>query len=898
MKNKLTLIVAATTICSSAYSQKEVSTTAPYTSNFMCINGSGLIWSFGDGPNGKGLYNSFNGWNYIKYDTPEDVISAYSSYGNILIATSKGEVKSWNSNNATWFTWYGMTNAKAVTVGEKDRNMKYAVGSVKQADGTTKKGIFKVKTIATKNNVWQPFMTDVQAQTAVSLAFDRSDNLYFVTSSGRVFVKYSGNGEYKTIDTKGAFAQQILLGSDGNIYMKVRGGTIYKLDASNNTWTNAQFSANSFGVDDKGNVYGELNGEIKALINGSIVTKTVPNPNKLDQTGNTLLTTACLINNSTSVSAAIAKGCSPNVANKNGDYPIIIAAKNTNDDILRQLIQKQADVNVTDKSGKTALHYLINTGDDGRALTILRAPGFDPAKADYATYAANLSNNTQRFDMLIALSKYKVNMEPAMMILADKSDVSTFRTLTDRGVKVTNAVYEKAATRNDKEIAGVCLDKGINKTEALKYSVKYNQNEMIGLCLQKGAEPTPAIEHAVARDLNLVRDLIDKYNVSPERIISAAIPTSTESKDGRQMKMPNYKIEPARVALQKGAKPDPHINGVVKHNSVPMLNLLLEHGADPNKVLKAAVVNSNKDMVNTALGKGAQPILDASILPMAIDNDQTEIALILINGGAAVTSPTVISKAVAKKNEKVVMALLEKGAPTSDKNLIKTSVTNKTENISLALLRNGADPNYALADAISSNQTSTALLMLDKGADASKAGLIQSAARTGNTHVVNALIDKGASPDNGMMSAISSGKTAVFNILIDRGADATKNDYVVATVKGNKDQMFKKLLDHGAKTDHIDNSSQNLLHYSCKNSNISISATLIQQGVDVNLKNNRGETPLMIAANAGRNNVDLCALLVDAGADVNARNNKGKSVLKVADGKKLKDYLKSKGATK
>ncbi len=899
MKNKLTLIVAATAFCSSVYSQKEVSTTAPYSCNYMCINGAGLIWNFGDGPNGKGLYNSFNGWNYIKYDNPGDVISAYSSYGNIMIATSDGKVKSWNSNNNNWFTWEGMTGAKAVSISELDRNMKYAVGSVKQSDGTSKKGIFKVKTIATQHNPWIPVLTDAQAQTAVSIAFDKSDNLYFVTSSGRIFMKPNNGGAYKIIDTQGNFAKQILLGANGSIYYRDRNGTIFKLNPSNYTWTNARFSATSFGVDDKGNVYGNLNGEIKALVSNNIITKTVPNPNKIDNTGNTILTTACAVNNRSSVSAALAKGCSPNIANTQGNYPIHIAIKNDNMDIVRALIAKDADVNVVDSKGRTPLSYLINTGRDDWAGLVLQAPGFDPKKEDYATQAANLSNDTQRFDMLLALSKNKVDMNPAMIILADKNDVSTFRTLTERNVPVTNSIYEKAATKNHKEIAEICLDKGINKTEALNYSIKYNQSEMIGVCLAKGAEPTPAIAHAVARDQNLVRDLIDKYNVSPERIISEALPAAPKAgADGRMPSKPNFRIEPAKIALEKGAKPDPHVDKAVKYNNIAVLNLLMDHGADANKVLKSAVTHSNKDMVNTAMTKGAQPILDESLLPAAIDNDQTEIAMILINGGAGVTNPTIISKAVAKKNETVVKAIVEKGAPTSEKSLIKTSVTNKTEGISRILLNNGADPNYAFADAVKTNQTSTALLMLDKGADATNPSFIKSAAGAGNTQLVGALIDKGASPDNGMMSAISGGKTSVFNLLIDRGADATKTDYVVATVRGNKDQMFKKLLDHGAKTDYVSSSSENLLHYSCKNSNKYVTGILISQGVDVNLKNNSGETPLHIAANAGRNNVDLCAQLVDAGADVNARNNRGKSVLKVADGKKLKDYLKSKGATK
>ena len=56
---------------------------------------------------------------------------------------------------------------------------------------------------------------------------------------------------------------------------------------------------------------------------------------------------------------------------------------------------------------------------------------------------------------------------------------------------------------------------------------------------------------------------------------------------------------------------------------------------------------------------------------------------------------------------------------------------------------------------------------------------------------------------------------------------------------------------------------------------------LIAEGVDVNVKNERGRTPLYDAAIWDRN--DIAKLLFDADADVNAKDNDGKTPLDAAN---------------
>jgi hypothetical protein len=72
----------------------QASATAPFSATYITVNGSESVWAFGEGgSHGKGVYQQFNGWNFIDYNLAEGVIAAHSTYGDIHIVNNKGEVK-------------------------------------------------------------------------------------------------------------------------------------------------------------------------------------------------------------------------------------------------------------------------------------------------------------------------------------------------------------------------------------------------------------------------------------------------------------------------------------------------------------------------------------------------------------------------------------------------------------------------------------------------------------------------------------------------------------------------------------------------------------------------------------------------------------------------------------
>ena len=109
-----------------------------------------------------------------------------------------------------------------------------------------------------------------------------------------------------------------------------------------------------------------------------------------------------------------------------------------------------------------------------------------------------------------------------------------------------------------------------------------------------------------------------------------------------------------------------------------------------------------------------------------------------------------------------------------------------------------------------------------------------------------------------------------------------------------------QFLDQKHGYDTLDQKQWTPLHCACcstSDNNIVIARLLIDAGADVNLKDNDGTTPLLIAATIGR--IDLVRLLVQSGADLNLHDVEGVTPLMKAIGtgdKKMVSYLMDNGA--
>ena len=84
--------------------------------------------------------------------------------------------------------------------------------------------------------------------------------------------------------------------------------------------------------------------------------------------------------------------------------------------------------------------------------------------------------------------------------------------------------------------------------------------------------------------------------------------------------------------------------------------------------------------------------------------------------------------------------------------------------------------------------------------------------------------------------------------------------------------MIEELLDNEAEVNSLDNYGESPLSLACIQDRLPIIRLLLLANAKINSKNNKLQTPLLVAA-ACTNNEELIRVLLDAGADVNQRDN-------------------------
>ena len=119
--------------------------------------------------------------------------------------------------------------------------------------------------------------------------------------------------------------------------------------------------------------------------------------------------------------------------------------------------------------------------------------------------------------------------------------------------------------------------------------------------------------------------------------------------------------------------------------------------------------------------------------------------------------------------------------------------------------------------------------------------------------------------------------TEVVNILRKHGARETLHG---AAASGDKEEV-ERLIEQGADLNAKNDDGQTPLHLTILNKRAGQARwVLITQGADVNAKTNDGTTPLMMAAAQGIEY--LAEVLLFNGADVDPKNDRGETALSLA----------------
>jgi uncharacterized protein len=502
--------------------------------------------------------------------------------------------------------------------------------------------------------------------------------------------------------------------------------------------------------------------------------------------------------------------------------------------------------------------------------------------------------------------QYAINWPDAGLVklLLDKgADVNT----ADQGgnTALTDAAHERGPEYT--AIVKLLIERGADihahKDAAILGAARAAEPEVVKLLLAKGA-PANARDAEQQGDTVLMAAASGSSMETLEMILAAGGDIKATNDDGQTALMKavtlDHRYSPAQrlpmieLLLTKGA----NINAKAKDGRTPLLysvvqymseaggvishpevvQLLLEHGAnvkasdasgDNALLLTVDVWKGSSDIVSLLLAKGIDPNWQnkkgTTALMIAAGKDKREVVTLLLDKGVDLNlrdagGATALDHAVSNGNAELAKLLLAKGGHS--KNEYKSQADMIT-----------ATTNFALLRAAMNNNLEEVESQIAAGAD------INSRNQVGDTPVILAV-------------QYSYSRLGVLHYLVEKGADLNIANIngetaLMLAASSNNSEAAEILLAHKASIDPRNTQLQTALHIAAGGLHTKIVAAVLgssgARGLDIDIRDASGMTPLMLAANnEGFVPDEVMQLLINKGAQVNAQDAQGYTALMIA----------------
>lgn len=578
-------------------------------------------------------------------------------------------------------------------------------------------------------------------------------------------------------------------------------------------------------------------------------------------------------NNSKTVAALIEKGADVNYKDFSGKVPLRIAMEKNNKNMISLLLEKGANIECKDNNGCTLLQSAVENGNLDMASFLLEKGAF-----------INCRDSLGQTPLLMALRYNNKNM--ISLLLEKGAAINIF----DSNSK---SMLDFAIENEDVDLVSLLLEKGAEigdsdsslKT-ALDFAIKNDNEDLLSCLAEKAAredvqcEDKPILFFAIENDYKKLVELLIEKGVHKKSRYSSDIhknmtplhfAVSWRKKDIVLLLLKN------KVNVDEGAKSEnqhysPLYEAVV-NNDKEIASILIENGANlnydngrGNTALMWTCLIEDKDMASFLIKKGA----DVNYIVYFTPSNEYKADLIkegidkkyldYLKSGTV----TPLSRSIDSNKEEMVSFLIENGA-----------------DVNLAVSINNEEYSYTmLQKAIYNGNKKIVSLVLDAGAKINdnyqnRGTALITAVDTQNydSEIVSLLIERGA--DVNLESAFNSHTPLTFAVaqnnkdaallLLKNGADPNKRSINFGTPLGiafkavNK-EMCSLLLENGANSDDA-------LCISASMPNTEVAQFFLDRGANVNCESYNALTPLQCAVIAGTK--EMVLFLISNGADVN-----------------------------
>lgn len=598
------------------------------------------------------------------------------------------------------------------------------------------------------------------------------------------------------------------------------------------------------------------------------------------------------------VKQAVAAGADLNLPDENGNTLLMGAASSGNNELVKFLLSKGADVKAKDQSGETALHYAAWKGNLEMTKTLVEAGADVNAvyRANGGLTPLNCAAESGSFKTVKYLVSKGADIDyenpdsgsSPLRAAAYTGHFEIFKFIADRKKKIDwQETLAYAVTGGNLDIVKYAVEdkkanpKGysnhfrstiIQRAAERKFNSREDQDvPIIKYLLSKGAKLTDinkgeifpwAMEHCSEDVINFFLESGVKFDADADRYGWPPLPAALDNsnfglaKNLLKDKNPSFRGTPLVVYFSDGL-----------YNSYDIVSFLIKNGANRDSY-SYAFLNSiaHNDL------KTAKLLLDAGADINAV-NEQGYNALFFTDDYE--TAKFLISKGIKTDNKKLPPHALARF------NLLRALDENK---INIPVSPSEADE--GLLRAARDGKAWAAKFFLSKGADVNYKFKPDAKEKNDEREGMTPLIlnayagyDKASYDENNIVPP----QTA--ELLIKAGADINAKDKTGKTALhraagGQHYYVMIWPIPMGSRRDRENGAHGDPAAPPPQNHN-EIVELLIKSGADINIKDNDGNTPLLLSAKEA--NFGAMKILLKAGAKTDIKNKENKTLFDYLD---------------